>query len=171
MSSVEEKKTQTVNLDELIKKSMNQDQEPPFLLNIFINLLITFALSLSIYLLITNIFLTVYKINIQTSGQLFGAGGSGEVLFNNYNFKNLNKQLREHDEEMSVEIVQEKYYDCSSRNILNSEECDLINSYHRDYLNTMNQLRNSLESSSNPVDISLAPKQSQLKINTTIYVQ
>ena len=84
----------------------------PLVVKVVVNLIVTFGLSLSIYLLIVNVMLTANKMQ-----GYFG---------NNIDF---GSSL---DNDQIQEFTKKKYYDCT-QSILSMEECDLINKYH--YLN------------------------------------
>ena len=143
-------------------KARAKKKEPSlfFLMNIFINLLVTFALSLSIYLLIANVFLTVYKLNTITSPT------SMYDTATNLNY-HLDLNNKNNQGQQSIEIIQNKYYDCS-KNLLTLEECDLLNTYHSEYLNS---LRSYLIDKGNDNFNARINQMSNLKVNTTYYIQ
>jgi len=137
------------------KRNINieeNDKPPPLIINIMINLFVTFALTLSIYLLIANVFLTVHKINMQTS--------FSPIRFptesNTFTLMNGNGRKDDSDQ---------KYYDCS-KSVLSAEECDLINNYHSDYMESINKLLSS-SSKSNKIKSS----SNSLKVNTSFFIR
>ncbi len=89
-------------------------EDVSLVVKLIVNLIVTFGLSLSIYLLFVNVMMTANKMqgyfvkNIDFSSSL----------------DDINDQLNE--------LSKKKYYDCT-QSILSREECDLINKYH--YLN------------------------------------
>ena len=104
-------------------KSIEEEDNIPLLIRIIVNLFITFGLSLSIYLLIANVFLTVHKLSFHT--QLLRSNEEDSFVFT------------PHDPDSNfVFQPNKKYYDCS-QGILTIEECDLINRYHSDYLHSV----------------------------------
>lgn len=116
-----------------------------------INLFVTFALTLSIYLLIANVFLTVHKITIQTSFSPIRFPTESNT------FTLISGNARKEDSD-------QKYYDCS-KSILSAEECDLINNYHSDYMDSINKLLSS-SSKSNKIKAS----SNSLKVNTSFFI-
>lgn len=127
----------------------------PIMVNCSMNLVITFALSLSIYLLMANVFLTFNKFSsLQWSksgillGQLNGAGGFvGEARGNGASGSG-DKTYQ--------------YYDCS-KSLLTLEECELLNSYHDEYLDS---LRSYLTRQHEPH----RQQHNSLKVNTSFFV-
>ena len=137
---------------EITKMSLKtKEKKTPVIINIAVNVFITFGLSLSIYLLIANIFLTVHKLGIQTS------------IFSSIKYQGANPFTFTPESNSELyNTVNIKYYDCSI-SILSPEECDLINQYHDHYLNS--------------VRMGLFVKQSEknvetrsLKVNTSFFI-
>lgn len=89
-------------------------EEIPFVVKVIVNLIATFGLSLSIYLLIVNVMLTATKMQ----------GYFGKNIEFSTSLDSVNDQIQEQ--------IKKKYYDCT-HSILSVDECDLINKYH--YLN------------------------------------
>lgn len=99
-----------------MKSKKNDAEYVPIVVKLIVNLLVTFGLSLSIYLLFANVLLTVNKMQ-------------GTFLKSDHSASSLNTARNQLEE-----FTKKKYYDCS-QSILSSEECDLINNYHDSYLN------------------------------------
>lgn len=139
-------------------KSINRDEENiPLMIRIVVNLFITFGLSLSIYLLIANVFLTVHKLSFHT--QLLRAANDDETFT-----MNLLEQQR-------PDLFQSNkdYYNCA-QGVLTMEECDLINRYHNDYLHSV---RNALMSKTSNMKSNafLDTSDSSLKVNTSFFIR
>ncbi len=134
-------------------KSKNEsefERMPSIALNMFVNLFVTFGLSLSIYLLIANIFLTYYKFSIQ-DGYLKGTSyTSDNHLDEKYSFE--------------AEHRFSNYYDCS-KNILTIEECNTLNDYHREYLNTVLKYLSTKKNGKYMLE-----QKNSLKVNTSLFV-
>ena len=129
----------------------------PLIVNLIINIFITFALSLSIYLLIGNIFLIINKISI-------------EMPFSDlrYASSRLNGDEVHNVQNENYQAVLPIYYDCS-KSVLSMEECDLINRYHHDHSTSVNKLLSS--ASSNVNILNQLEQQSSLKVNTSLYIR
>lgn len=143
------------------------DDKVPAAVNFSINIVITFALSLSIYLLMANVFLTFNKLSsLQWSkggmllAHLNDAGGFDKVLSSNGAELGSNSAngLRQVDKSY-------QYYDCS-KSLLTLEECDLLNSYHDEYLNSLRSYL-TRQSSGNEHHSKL---QNSLKVNTSFFI-
>ena len=145
-------------------------------LHLLINMLITLALSLAIYFVFANALLTVHRLTIRAStsfglhqhrsmfggddddGEDASSSGGGEFFFDprfsptdNHNNNNGKRHF--------------EYYDCS-RNILSTEECNTINTYHSEYLNYVRLLK----ATSNPSRRAMLKQANSLKVNTSFYV-
>lgn len=143
----------------------SEEDKSPFLLNIFINIIITFALSLSIYLLIANIFLTVHKSSLALSG--FG----NTFMINSGKSSPINLHSQSPDYEYNGYSSQTntggEYYDCS-KNILSNEECNLLNSYHSEYLNSLRMFLSNQNEFTNRKH--LFQQKNSLKVNTSFFI-
>lgn len=136
----------------------------PGVVNFSVNLVITFALSLSIYLLMANVFLTYNKIsNIKNSGILLGHINSAGF------FTPASESMR------GAGGGQDKsyqYYDCT-KSLLTSEECELLNSYHDEYLNTLRLYLTRRQSATNVLggnEPAAFMQHNSLKVNTSFFV-
>ena len=135
------------------------EKTAPIFVNLIINVFITFALSLSIYLLIANIFLVINKISVDSPfADLRYASG---FLSDDLN-QQQNTQHNDHLQQAALPL----YYDCSN-SVLSSEECDIINRYHSDHLNSINKL---LSSSSNSKSLNQLQHSDSLRVNTSFYI-
>jgi hypothetical protein len=126
-------------------KSLSNETKPPFLIHILVNLVLTFALSLSMYLLLSNILLTIHKISIQT---LFDT--TYKPMDDEARFLNLKNQYQN----------DRKYYDCAD-SVLTLEECELLNNYHNEYMRMVKSNQNDYHS---------YKQISSLKVNTSLYI-
>lgn len=163
----------------------------PFLVNVVVNLLMTFALSLSIYLLIANVLLAVHKFSYQSvaGGNRFNFNGDrAPVPVSHSQHESTVSLDRPGDDSASASGGgAKKYYDCST-SILSVEECNQINMYHDEYLHLVKAALASgsaLSSSSNKYDHlngggggnskSLKPNSiesnSNFKVNTSLYIR
>jgi hypothetical protein len=98
------------------KKSINKETTP-VLIKLLVNLVLTLGLSVSMYLLFSNILLTFHKISMQAPFLTrFHDSSSNSMPF-----------------EQTEMFPNKKYYDCT-KTILSIEECDLINEYHDSFL-------------------------------------
>ena len=139
------------------KKSKSQDDlllndKPPMVLHVLTNLFLTFALSLSMYLFITNFLLTMHRINLKSM-----ASFKAEIIDEEARFmENLNH--------LKMQQVEHTYYDCNRHpKILSKEECELINNYHSEYLNSV-RLSNA--------DSNHQLKQfNSLRVNTSFFIR
>jgi hypothetical protein len=136
-------------------KSIEEEDNIPLLIRIIVNLFITFGLSLSIYLLIANVFLTVHKLSFHT--QLLRHNEEDSFAF------------APHDPDRNfVFQPNKKYYDCS-QGVLSIEECDLINRYHSDYLHSV---RSAMLMSSKKINTNnMGIDTSSLKVNTSFFIR
>ena len=156
----------------------------PFLVNVVVNLLMTFALSLSIYLLIANVLLTVHKFSYQSGSARFnfGNGGGGERL-SPVPVSHESPLDHRATGDVNEAGAGKKYYDCST-SILSVEECNQINMYHDEYLHLVKAALASgsaLTSSANKYDHvggdgaqSQKPpieSSSNFKVNTSLYIR
>ncbi|RNA32911.1 hypothetical protein BpHYR1_023113 [Brachionus plicatilis] len=132
----------------------------PFCLNFCINSIITFSLSLSIYLLIGNVYLTLQK--------------SSSVL------DSFHHQLLFPGEHFSAKklvpsntLDQTPFYDCS-KNILTKEECNLVNSYHSEYLTSLKNYLSNIDQDDDEVTFTkhknLFQLSNSLKVNTSFFI-
>lgn len=152
------------NEDELInnkKKHSTQDTTKlPFLINFFINSIITFSLSLSIYLLIGNVYLTIQK----SSSALDSF--HHQLLFPG-------RYLSVKNDDQSKSFDQVPFYDCS-KNILTIEECNLVNSYHKQYLDSLKNYLSKIDQDDDEVTFSKYKNFFQLanslKVNTSFFI-
>lgn len=132
----------------------SNEKPPPLIVTLIINIFITFALSLSIYLLIGNIFLIINKISIESpfSDLRYASSGlSGD---------------ESHSEHFQA--VLPIYYDCS-KSVLSMEECDLINRYHHDHSTSVSKFLSSASSNINMLN--QLEQKSSLKVNTSFYIR
>jgi len=137
---------------------IDENEKPaPLIVNLIINVFITFALSLSIYLLIGNIFLIISKISIDTPFSDLRYASSG-----------LSGDESHNGQSESYQAVLPIYYDCS-KSVLSMEECDLINRYHHDHSKSVNKLLSSSSSSINMLN--QLEQKSSLKVNTSFYIR
>lgn len=137
-------------------KSVEEEDNIPLVIRLVVNLFITFGLSLSIYLLIANVFLTVHKISFHT--QLLRANEDDSFSF------------ASHDQDRNfVFQPNKKYYDCS-QGVLSPEECDLINRYHSDYLHSV---RSAMLMSSKKMDKNnmIFTDNNSLRVNTSFFIR
>lgn len=125
-----------------------ETEKVPILINLSINLIITFALSLSIYLLMANIFLTINKITMHTSSMTKGANSFSKTSISN----------NENDK------TSYQFYDCS-KSILSIEECQSLNSYHDEYLNSLRSYLTRQSNGNGPLK-----QPNSLKVNTSFFV-
>lgn len=127
-------------------------EKVPIVVNLIVNFLIMSALSLSIYLLIANIFLTINKISMQTSllSRSIITDASSNSFQSNLNYVD--------------DFKANKYYDCS-KSILSNDECELLNSYHNEYLNA---LRSYLLKQSTGYQAAVSAN--SLKVNTSFFI-
>ena len=165
-------------------KQDSKASKEPFLVNVVVNLLMTFALSLSIYLLIANVLLTVHKFSYQSSGSRFNFGGDRTPVpvSHESTFDRTGGGGGDSGGEKSASSGK-KYYDCST-SILSVEECNQINMYHDEYLHLVKTALASgsaLSSSSSNNHLgsgvgsskSLKPieSNSNFKVNTSLYIR
>lgn len=126
--------------------------------NFSMNIVITFALSLSIYLLMANVFLTFNKIsNLQ-----WNKNGLPLAFVSDAGM--LDRVLSDGSGARGAVDKTYQYYDCS-KSLLTIEECDLLNSYHDEYLNS---LRSYLTRQSNGNE--QHKLQNSLKVNTSFFI-
>jgi hypothetical protein len=133
-------------------KSIEDDcNNIPLIIKIILNLFITFALSLSIYLLLANVILTVHKMSLHSNM----LRSSHHDEFSSF-------------EQQRPELFQSNkdYYDCS-QGILSMEECDLINRYHSDYLHSVRSALMSKSKFKNYVTVNT----NSLKVNTSFFIR
>ena len=145
-------KTQKSEDQSKIQENLDKDEDSPiFFINVFLNLLITVALAISIYLLISNLVLVVYNIRQTYAANI---STSNEDYSNQFNKKQL----------VDILETQRAFYDCSET-ILNSEDklyCNKFNSYYIEYINSK---------SSSSSNIKANKQISFLKLDTKYYVQ
>lgn len=139
-------------MDDREQESVKRVAELPLvIINMLVNLIVTAALSLSIYLLMVNMFLTVYKFNMSGESSMQDVGGMSY-------------------QSVTPPLPVPKYYDCSTSNLLSVDECDLLNSYHARFLHSLGAnlidetQRGDLDATGNK------PSLDSLKINTSLYV-
>ncbi len=126
------------------KSSIQYESKPPLYLHFLINLLLTFALSLSLYILITNLLLLVHNISIQSLLETLKPIHDDARFINNLKIYN-----------------DKKFYDCKS-NILSLEECDFINNYHMEYINIVKMSHSNKKNYFSQFN--------SLKVNTSFYI-
>ena len=144
----------------------NDKTAAPVLLNLAINVFITFALSLSIYLLIANIFLIINKISVDSpfADMRYASSFLGDDLYNQQ--QQQQQQQNEYLQAAAAVAALPAYYDCSN-SVLSLEECDIINRYHNDHLLSINKL---LTSSSNSKSLTQLQHSDSLRVNTSLYI-
>lgn len=121
--------------------SKPNDEEVPLLVKFIINIVITFGLSLSVYFLLANAFLTFHKLST-------------------YPYTDVSSEQNELA--TYTDSHENNYYDCS-KGILSVEECDLINRYHHNYMNFFKLKLFDIQNS-------MITKQGQsLKVNTSLF--
>ncbi|CAF0714677.1 unnamed protein product [Brachionus calyciflorus] len=143
----------------------NSRDQVPFLVNLFVNIIITFSLSLSIYLLIGNVYLTLQKSSTNlNSFQNNFAFPKAKIFDNSFN-----------------ELKNEIFYDCSKK-ILTNEECDQLNSYHNKYLNSLRYYLSNIDEDDDNDEESIRSKTTitnfkkffalsdTLKVNTSFFI-
>lgn len=132
----------------------------PFCLNFCINSIITFSLSLSIYLLIGNVYLTIQK-----------SSSALDSFHNQLLFPGKHFSAKKTDQSNSLE--QTPFYDCS-KNILTKEECNLVNSYHSEYLTSLKNYLSNIDQDDDEVTFSKYRNffhlANSLKVNTSYFI-
>lgn len=138
----------------------------PIVVNFSTNLIITFALSLAIYLLMANVFLTFNKISSSWSfltsssppGVLIWSGG-------NHNYMNgADGGSSGGDGSTGARDRSYQYYDCA-KSILSMEECELLNTYHDEYLNSLRSYLTRSKSQTEQLS-----QLNSLKVNTSFFI-
>lgn len=150
--------------DELVNKkkshSTGDKTQLPFFLNFCINSIITFSLSLSIYLLIGNVYLTIQKSSLAL-----------DSLHHQLLFPGRHLSVKNSDQPKSLDQV--PFYDCS-KNILSKEECNLVNSYHKEYLDSLKNYLSNIDQDDDEVTFSkfknLFQLTNSLKVNTSFFI-
>lgn len=138
-------------------KSTEEDDHVPLLIRILVNLFITFGLSLSIYLLIANVFLTVHKLSLHT-----------QLLRGTYDDDSFTLSALE-QQRPDLFQADKQYYDCS-QGVLTLEECDLLNRYHNDYLHSVRSALLASSSKSLKSNVVHDPSGNSLRVNTSFFI-
>lgn len=149
------------NLDEVDNRSdISRCQSKVSMgVNFSMNIVITFALSLSIYLLMANVFLTFNKIsNLQ-----WNKNGLPLAFINDAGM--LERVLSDESGARNGAVDKSyQYYDCS-KSLLTMEECDLLNTYHDEYLNSLRSYLTRQSNGNEPHKL-----QNSLKVNTSFFI-
>lgn len=150
--------------------------EPPCMMHVTINLALTFALSLSMYLLTTNTLLTLHKLTMKSL--LFSTSNNilipDELIQTTELFQPQDKFYHGGSDDQQPT----KYYDCNSKKrLLSQNECDALNSYHRDYVNSAQLYHHRSLSTKNKIKNSkhftaaTFTQTNSLRINTSFFIR
>ena len=136
----------------------------PIVVNFSTNLIITFALSLAIYLLMANVFLTFIKISSSWSF-LTSSSPPGVLIWSgNHNYMNGGDAASSSDGSTGARDRSYQYYDCA-KSILSIEECELLNTYHDEYLNSLRSYLTRSKSQNEQLS-----QLNSLKVNTSFFI-
>lgn len=137
----------------------------PIVVNFSTNLIITFALSLAIYLLMANVFLTFNKISSSWSF-LTSSSPPGVLIWSgNNNYMNGGDGgSSSGDGSTGARDRSYQYYDCA-KSILSMEECELLNTYHDEYLNSLRSYLTRSKSQTEQLS-----QLNSLKVNTSFFI-
>ncbi len=142
--------------DDQIKSTLSKNetqihsQNVPFIINLFLNLITTLALSLAIYLLMTNSFLFLHKLKVDN------------LMLESEIVESL--QLRHNSQRHHYKEDQQKY-DCGFSQPLTYEECKQLSRYEK----IINKFKEEIQQYSSNTDNQNVIENHVFKVNTSIY--
>jgi hypothetical protein len=141
------------------------EDEPLLIITIITNVCMILALSISLFMLFSNMFLFVHKIGMQIN--LYNSIWHGDGYSGSSSSLPIDSHSPNGDKYYPNDFIQ--YYDCSN-GVLSMDECNKINNYHDEFMKYLSMYISNTKSSSIDLNQVKLPLNSFLKVNTSFYI-